>query len=73
MAGAGAFGVFLYGFLNRILIPTGLHHLVWSPFLYSAIGDSMIIGGEQIVGAKPVFLALLSDPAVAPCPTLPDS
>lgn len=73
MAGAGAFGVFLYGFLNRILIPTGLHHLVWSPFLYSAIGDSMIIGGEQIVGAKPVFLALLSDPAVASMPTLPDS
>ena len=70
MAGAGAFGVFLYGFLNRILIPTGLHHLVWSPFLYSAIGDSMIIGGEQIVGAKPVFLALLSDPAVA---SMPDS
>lgn len=65
MASAGAFGVFLYGFLNRVLIPTGLHHLVWSPFLYSALGDSMIIGGEQIVGAKPVFLALLSDPSVA--------
>ena len=27
MASAGAFGVFLYGFLNRVLIPTGLHHL----------------------------------------------
>lgn len=65
MASAGAFGVFLYGFLNRILIPTGLHHLVWSPFLYSALGDSQIIGGEQIVGAKPVFLALLSDPSAA--------
>ena len=51
--------------MNRVLIPTGLHHLVWSPFLYSALGDSMIIGGEQIVGAKPVFLALLSDPSVA--------
>ena len=48
MASAGAFGVFLYGFLNRVLIPTGLHHLVWSPFLYSALGDSMIIGGEQV-------------------------
>lgn len=65
MASAGAFGVFRYGFLNRVLIPTGLHHLVWSPFVYSALGDSMIIGGEQFVGAKPVFLALLSDPSVA--------
>lgn len=70
MSTAGAFGVFLYGFLNRVLIPTGLHHLVWSPFLYSAIGDSMIINGEQIVGAKPVFLALLNDPTVT---TMPDS
>lgn len=70
MASAGAFGVFLYGFLNRILIPTGLHHLVWSPFLYSALGDSMVIGGEQIVGAKPVFLALLADNSLA---SMPDS
>ena len=62
MSTAGAFGVFLYGFLNRILIPTGLHHLVWSPFLWSSIGDSMIINGELISGAKSVFLALLSDP-----------
>lgn len=68
MAGAGAFGVFLYGFLNRILIPTGLHHLVWSPFLYSALGDSMMVGAEQIVGAKPVFLALLSDNTITSMP-----
>lgn len=73
MAGAGAFGVFLYGFLNRILIPTGLHHLVWSPFLYSAIGDSMIIGGEQIVGAKPVSWLFSATLLLLPCPTLPDS
>ena len=29
MASAGAFGVFLYGFLNRVLIPTGLHQDVY--------------------------------------------
>lgn len=68
MSGAGAFGVFLYGFLNRILIPTGLHHLVWSPFLYSSIGDSMMVAGEQIVGAKPVFLALLGDTSISSMP-----
>ncbi len=27
--GAGPFGVAIYGFLERILIPTGLHHLVY--------------------------------------------
>lgn len=28
MKSFGAIGVFLYGFLNRFLIPTGLHHLI---------------------------------------------
>lgn len=63
MSSAGAFGVFLYGFLNRVLIPTGLHHLVWAPFLWSSIGDSMVINGELVSGAKSVFLALLNDPS----------
>ncbi|MCM0648202.1 PTS transporter subunit EIIC [Clostridium swellfunianum] len=70
MQTAGALGVFIYGFLNRFLIPTGLHHLIWSPFLYSAVGDQMIINGENIIGAKPVFLALLNDPAIK---MMPDS
>lgn len=61
MSTAGALGVFVYGFLNRFLIPTGLHHLIWSPFLYSAVGGQSIINGENVIGAKPIFLALLSD------------
>lgn len=61
MSSAGAIGVFVYGFLNRFLIPTGLHHLIWSPFLYSAVGGQAMIGGENVIGAKPIFLALLSD------------
>lgn len=65
MSGAGALGVFIYGFLNRFLIPTGLHHLIWSPFLFSAVGDQMIVNGENVIGAKPVFLALLNDTSVA--------
>lgn len=70
MSTAGAAGVFVYGFLNRFLVPTGLHHLIWSPFLYSAVGDQMIINGENVIGAKPVFLALLSDPSIT---MMPDS
>lgn len=70
MSYAGAFGVFVYGFLNRFLIPTGLHHLIWSPFLFSTVGDQMMIAGENVVGAKPVFLALLNDPSIA---MMPDS
>lgn len=70
MSSAGALGVFVYGFLNRFLVPTGLHHLIWSPFLYSAVGDQMIINGENVIGAKPVFLALLNDPTIT---MMPDS
>ena len=32
---AGNFGLFVYGALERLLIPTGLHHLVYTPFLYT--------------------------------------
>lgn len=70
MSYAGPLGVFVYGFLNRFLIPTGLHHLIWSPFLFTAVGDQMMIAGESVVGAKPVFLALLNDPSIA---MMPDS
>lgn len=70
MSSAGAAGVFVYGFLNRFLVPTGLHHLIWSPFLYSAVGDQMIINGQNVIGAKPVFLALLNDSTIS---IMPDS
>ena len=32
----GVFGLFIYGFLERLLIPTGLHHLVYTPFQFTA-------------------------------------
>lgn len=34
LTGAGLFGVWLYTFLERILIPTGLHHFIYTPFIY---------------------------------------
>lgn len=34
LAGSGVLGVWIYTFLDRFLIPTGLHHFVASPFLY---------------------------------------
>ncbi|MBD1379632.1 PTS transporter subunit EIIC [Metabacillus arenae] len=61
---SGAIGVFLYGFLNRFLIPTGLHHLVNTPFLYSDLGGRIIVNGKEYLGAVNVFLAQLSDPSI---------
>ncbi|CAH0536475.1 alpha-glucoside-specific PTS transporter subunit IIBC [Vibrio marisflavi] len=34
---SGAFGVGLYTFLERILIPTGLHHFVYAPFIFGNV------------------------------------
>ena len=35
IATSGKFGLFLYGFLERFLIPTGLHHLIYTPVSYT--------------------------------------
>lgn len=43
LTGAGVLGVWVYTFLERILIPTGLHHFIYIPFIYGpAVVDSGI-------------------------------
>lgn len=42
MANAGNFGVWLYIFLEKILLPTGLHHFIYGPFQF---GPAIIDGG----------------------------
>lgn len=46
LIGAGEFGLFLYGVLNRLLIVTGLHHilnsLVW--FVWGSFPDPAVVG-----------------------------
>ncbi|AHG18845.1 PTS system alpha-glucoside-specific transporter subunit IICB [Chania multitudinisentens RB-25] len=46
---AGALGVWVYTFLERILIPTGLHHFVYGPFIY---GPAAVEGGIQVYWAQ---------------------
>lgn len=59
--GAGAIGVFLYGFGNRFLIPTGLHHLLWMPFCFTAIGGTATIAGKVYTGAVNIFYAEMAN------------
>jgi PTS system arbutin-like IIC component len=54
---AGGFGVFVYGFLNRFLIPTGLHHFLWMPFCYTPLGGTATVAGETVYGATNIFYA----------------
>ncbi len=58
------FGIFLYGALERLLIPTGLHHLVYTPFLYSSLGGVAEIGGQVYEGARNIYFAELADPSI---------
>lgn len=57
IAASGHAGIFLYGFLERLLIPTGLHHLIYMPFQFSALGGSMTVGSVTYTGAYMVTMA----------------
>ena len=60
----GNFGIFLYGSLERLLIPTGLHHLIYTPFLYTSLGGVAEVGGQVFEGARNIYFAEIADPAV---------
>jgi len=61
---SGNFGVFLYGALERLLIPTGLHHLVYTPFLYTKLGGTATVAGQVYEGARNIYYAEMADPSV---------
>lgn len=57
----GLLGVFVYAFGNRFLIPTGLHHLLWMPFCFTALGGTAEIGGQVYNGAANIFYAEMAN------------
>ena len=56
MAGSGVIGIFLFGFLNRALIPVGLHHVINS-YLWFQMGSFTNAAGDVVMGDIPRFLA----------------
>ncbi|SFH57426.1 PTS transporter subunit EIIC [Pisciglobus halotolerans] len=62
---SGNFGIFLYGMLERLLIPTGLHHLVYTPFLYTSLGGVQEVGGQIYEGARNIYFAEIADSSVS--------
>lgn len=50
----GAIGAGIYGFFNRLLIPTGLHHALNSVFWFDAIGINDILNFWGSTGVKGV-------------------
>lgn len=60
----GNLGLFIYGTLERLLIPTGLHHLVYTPFLYTSLGGTATVGGQLLEGARNIYYAEIADETV---------
>ena len=79
-AGINAFGVwianssstspvlapFIYGTLERLLLPFGLHHMLTIPMNYTAFGGTYTIqtgitAGSQVFGQDPLWLAWVTD------------
>lgn len=60
---SGYVGTAVYGFIERILIPFGLHHVFYLPFWQTGVGGSAIVDGNLIMGAQNIFFAELASPA----------
>ncbi|MDR0921455.1 MAG: PTS transporter subunit EIIC [Lactobacillales bacterium] len=58
---AGSLGFFFYGFLNRLLLPLGLHHFLWMPIFYTPLGGTAEIAGQVYNGAFNIWLAELGN------------
>ena len=58
---AGSLGFFFYGFLNRLLLPLGLHHFLWMPIFYTPLGGTAEIAGQVYNGAFNIWLAELEN------------
>ncbi|WP_244093893.1 PTS transporter subunit EIIC [Jeotgalibacillus sp. R-1-5s-1] len=50
----------LYGFLERALIPTGLHHIWYAPFLWTSLGGTAEVAGNTVSGDQYIFLAQIA-------------
>lgn len=59
---SGYFGTWIYGLMERLLIPFGLHHVFYLPFWQTAVGGTLLVNGQLIEGAQNIFFAQLADP-----------
>lgn len=59
---SGYFGTWVYGLMERALIPFGLHHVFYLPFWQTAVGGTAQVCGSTIEGAQNIFFAQLGCP-----------
>ena len=59
---SGYAGTWIYGIIERALIPFGLHHVFYMPFWQTGVGGEMLVDGTLIQGAQNIFFAQLASP-----------
>ncbi|MDO4702034.1 MAG: glucose PTS transporter subunit IIA [Erysipelotrichaceae bacterium] len=59
---SGYGGTFLYGVMERALIPFGLHHVFYIPFWQTAVGGVATVCNTTVEGAQNIFFAQLACP-----------
>ncbi len=63
---APIFAPFVYGTLERLLLPFGLHHMLTIPMNYTSFGGTYLIqtgvnAGAEVFGQDPLWLAWVTD------------
>lgn len=57
---SGYIGTWIYGIIERALIPFGLHHVFYMPFWQTQLGGEALIDGALVSGAQNIFFAELA-------------
>lgn len=57
---SGYVGTWIYGIIERALIPFGLHHVFYMPFWQTAVGGQLEVAGQMVYGAQNIFFAQLA-------------
>ncbi len=52
---SGLFGTFVFGTLDKMLLPFGIHHLIAFPIEYSSVGGTMLIDGTLYEGVRNII------------------
>ncbi len=57
---SGYAGTWIYGIIERALIPFGLHHVFYIPFWQTSVGGTALIDGVVVQGAQNIYFAELA-------------
>ncbi|MBS4208765.1 PTS transporter subunit EIIC [Bacillus sp. FJAT-50079] len=59
---SGLIGTFVFGALDRALLPIGIHHLIAFPIEYTKVGGTMLVDGTVYEGVRNIMLAQMGSP-----------